>query len=253
MQISYFFFFQAEDGIRDATVTGVQTCALPIYADLRGEVSIHTGRAPDKPGEVAIDATSAKSGQIPLGSHIKILFRGPAEKFTVVGTVQFAGKDDLGGSTAAYFEPSTAQRVLGQRGTYDAIAVRGVDGVSDDALATRVGSVLPHGVEAVTGQALAEESSRAVTSQFTFFNDALLVFAGIALFVGSFIIWNTFSMQVTQRTRELALIRAIGATRRQVMRTVLVEALVLGLGASVLGLGLGVGVARGLPLVMSAR
>ncbi len=226
--------------------------SLPRDADLRGEVSIHTGRAPDKPGEVAIDATSAKSGQIPLGSRIKILFRGPAERFTVVGTVQFAGKDDLGGSTAAYFEPSTAQRVLGQRGTYDAIAVRGVDGVSDDALATRVGSVLPHGVEAVTGQALAEESSRAVTSQFTFFNDALLVFAGIALFVGSFIIWNTFSMQVTQRTRELALIRAIGATRRQVMRTVLVEALVLGLGASVLGLGLGVGVARGLPLVMSA-
>ena len=221
--------------------------------DLRGNVTLSSGRAPTRTGEVAINAGAAKKGDIALGSRIKILFQGPAEEFTVVGIVQFAGKDDLGGSTDAFFDTATAQRVLGKTGVYDAINIKAAPGVSEEELTRRVSSVLPDGIEAVTGKSLTEESSAALgKSALGLFNKALLTFAGIALFVGSFIIWNTFSMQVTQRTRELALLRAIGATRRQVMRNVLIEAFLVGLGASALGLGLGLGVARGLSWVLSA-
>jgi putative ABC transport system permease protein len=225
--------------------------SLPADKDLRGDVRINTGRAPANADEVVIDTSSAKDHNIPLGSQIKILFRGPAKQFTVVGTVQFAGKNDLGGTTMALFEPATAQHVLGTPGVYDSIVVKAERGVSDDKLAKRVAAALPNGVEALTGQALADEQSNVIKKDIGILKTSLLVFAGIALFVGSFIIWNTFSMQVAQRTRELALFRAIGASRRQVMRTILAEALVQGLGASVLGLFLGLGMARGLSWTMA--
>ncbi len=225
--------------------------SLPADKDLRGDVRINTGRAPAKADEVVIDTSSAKNKAIPLGSQIRILFQGPAEQFTVVGTVQFAGKNDLGGTTTALFEPATAQRLLGTPGFYDSIVVKAARGVSHDKLAKRIDAALPNGVEALTGRAQAEEQSNLIKQNLDIINTSLLVFAGIALFVGSFIIWNTFSMQVAQRTRELALLRAIGATRRQVMRTILLEALVQGVGASVLGLFLGLGVARGLSWTMS--
>jgi putative ABC transport system permease protein len=226
--------------------------SLPANQDLRGDVRINTGRAPANPDEVVIDTSSAKNHHISLGSQIKILFRGPAERFTVVGTVQFAGEDDLGGSTMALFTPATAQRVLGTPGWYDSIVVKAKRGYSDDKLAKRIAAAMPDGVEALTGKALAEEQSDVIKKDIGILRISLLVFAGIALFVGSFIIWNTFSMQVAQRTRELALLRAIGATRRQVMRTILLEALVQGLGASVLGLLLGFAIARGLTWTMNA-
>jgi putative ABC transport system permease protein len=219
--------------------------------DLRGDVTLRSGRAPQAPDEVAIDATSAKDGMLELGSETKILFQGPARTFTVVGIVGYGDQDDLGGSTAAYFEFGIAQRLLGNSGTFDTIAVKAVDGTSDTALAERIDAALPSGYEALTGEAVADEAAEATTESLGFLGIALSVFAGIALFVGSFIIWNTFSMQVAQRTRELALLRAIGATRRQVMGTILVEAVVLGVAASAIGILLGVGMARGLSALMS--
>jgi putative ABC transport system permease protein len=99
---------------------------------------------------------------------------------------------------------------------------------------------------------VAEEASAAVKEGLAFLNISLMAFAGIALFVGSFIIWNTFSMQVAQRTRELALMRAIGATRRQVMRTILAESVILGVVASLIGIAIGIAMARGLAALMSA-
>ena len=220
--------------------------------DLRGEVTLRSGRAPEGPGEVAIDATSAQEGGLSLGSQTRILFQGPAETFTVVGTVGFADQDDLGGISSAYFDLETAQRVLGKAGVYDSIDVAAAGGVGDDELADRIAAVLPAGIEAVTGEEYAAESSTAVQENLGFVTLAMTIFAGIALFVGSFIIWNTFSMQVAQRTRELALLRAIGATRRQVMRTIVAEAAALGLAASAIGLGLGVGAAYGLSSLLSA-
>jgi putative ABC transport system permease protein len=226
--------------------------SMPRDEGLRGDVHLLSGHAPNGPHQVAIDASSAENNDIALGSTIDILFRGPSEEFTVVGTVGYGGEKDLGGTSAAYFEPTTAQRVLGEPGTFDEIGVRAADGVSSETLAKRLDAAAPDGVEAVTGSQVAQEASDALNSDFAFLNIMFMIFAGIALFVGSFIIWNTFTMIVTQRTREIALLRAVGATRRQVKRSLLVEAGLLGVSASALGVVLGAGVAKGLNALMSA-
>jgi putative ABC transport system permease protein len=230
-----------------APALGTNLSASP---ELRGDTEIRSGRVPEGSDEVAIDATSAKEGGLDLGSQVRILFQGLPKTFTVVGIVGYGDADDLGGATTAYFEIETAQRLLGNEGTFDAIVVSAADGTSDEELAKTVGAALPDGVEALTGEAVAEEQAEAVKETLGFFTYALMTFAGIALFVGSFIIWNTFSMQVAQRTRELALLRAIGATRRQVMGTILTEAVILGLAASAIGIALGVGMARLLTALM---
>jgi putative ABC transport system permease protein len=241
------------DGKAVLTSGGAPTMGYSMPRDpaLRGDVNLRSGHAPRGPHEVAIDASSAEDHDIPLGSTIKILFRGPTEEFTVVGTVGYGDEKDLGGTSAAYFEPATAQRVLGEPGKFDEIQVRAADGVSDTTLAKRLDAVAPEGTEAVTGAQVADEASDAINSQFAFLNVMFMIFAGIALFVGSFIIWNTFSMIVTQRTREIALLRAVGATRRQVKRSLLVEAALLGVSASAVGVVLGAGVAKGLNALMA--
>jgi putative ABC transport system permease protein len=234
------------------TKGGAPTQGYSLSADkkLRGEVNIRSGHAPTGPGQVAIDATSAEKHHIALGSQIKILFRGPTETFTVVGTVGYGSSKDLGGTTSAYFDTATAARVLGTPGRYDSIGVSAVAGVTPAQLAKRIDAVLPQGAEAVTGAKVAQESSDAVKKNLSFVTVLFSVFAGVALFVGSFIIWNTFTMIVTQRSREIALLRAVGATRRQVLRNLLTEALLLGVLSSAVGVGLGVGVARGLTKLM---
>jgi putative ABC transport system permease protein len=224
--------------------------SMPVDESLRGDVEILDGAAPAGPHEVAIDATSAEDNDIAIGSTIDVLFSGPTQEFTVVGTVGFGGEKDLGGSTSAYFDPTTAQQVVGTPGAFDQIEVKAVDGVTDAELAQRLDATAPAGAEAVTGQTVANEASDAVAGELTFLNVLLKVFAGVALFVGSFIIWNTFTMTVTQRSREIALTRAVGATRWQVLRSLLAEALLLGLVASVIGIGLGIAVARGLTTLM---
>src|SRR3954454_12367280 len=123
---------------------------------LRGDVTLRTGRAPRAPGEVAIDASSAEKGDLGVGDTTKVLFHGAPETFTVVGTVGYAGEDDLGGSTSAYFDLATAQRVLGKKGAFDSIVVRADTGVSHSDLATRVAKALPARTEALTGEALAK-------------------------------------------------------------------------------------------------
>ena len=242
------------DGKAVLTKGGAPTMgySLPTDVGLRGDVHLRTGHAPVGPHQVAIDASSAEKHDIALGSHIKVLFRGPTETFTVVGTVGYGGAKDLGGTSSAYFAPATAQRVLGKPGVFDEIDVRAATGVSDESLAKRLDAVAPKGAEAVTGATVAREASDAINAQFKFLNVLFGVFAGIALFVGSFIIWNTFTMIVTQRSREIALLRAIGATRRQVKRNLLAEAALLGLAASAVGIALGAGVAKGLKLLMDA-
>jgi putative ABC transport system permease protein len=227
---------------------GFPTLGYSMAADesLRGEVEIRDGSAPDAPNEVAIDAASAEDHDIAIGSTIKVLFSGPTREFTVVGTVDFGGEKSLGGTTGAYFDTATAQKVLGTPGKFDAIDVAAADGVSQAELAKRLATVIPKGTEAVTGAAVAKENADAVTAGFKIVGILFGIFAAIALFVGSFIIWNTFTMIVSQRSREIALLRAIGATRRQIKRSLLLEALLLGVSASAVGIGLGIGVAKGL-------
>ncbi len=231
---------------------GAPTVGSSLAADeiLRGDVELLSGAAPVGVHEVAIDATSAEDNDIALGSTIQVLFQGPTQEFTVVGIVGFAGEKDLGGTTSSYFDIATAQKFLGSPGMYDAIDVSAEEGLSQAALADRLAAVVPKGSEAVTGATVAQENADAITDDLKVVNILFSIFAGIALFVGAFIIWNTFTMIVTQRSREIALLRAIGATRRQVMGNLLLEAVVVGAAASAAGIALGVGVAQGLRVLM---
>jgi putative ABC transport system permease protein len=232
---------------------GAPTLGLSMAADpdLRSEITVRDGRTPSGPGEVAIDASSAEEGELTAGSRTEILFQDGPRTFEVVGVVGYGDKNDLGGATTAHFDLRTAQQVLDKQSVFDDLRVRGAEGVSPAELVERVQAVLPEDIEALTGTAVADEQSEAAKEGLSFLSIALMGFAGVALFVGAFIIWNTFSMQVAQRTRELALLRAIGATRRQVMRALLIESLVLGLLSSIAGVLLGVGLAHGLSALMS--
>ena len=232
--------------------TGAPTMGYSMPADesLRGDVNLLSGEAPVNRHETAIDATSAEENDIALGSTITVLLRDSEQEFTVVGTVGYGTEKDLGGSTAAYFDSATAQRIVGTPGTYSEIDAKASDGVSDTELAERLDAVVPDGTEAVTGQTVSDEASAAVKEDLKILNVMLGVFAAVALFVGGFIIWNTFTMIVTQRSREIALMRAIGATRGQVLRSLVVEAFLLGVGASAIGLVAGYGVAKGLTALM---
>jgi putative ABC transport system permease protein len=225
---------------------------MPADKILRGDVRIQSGHVPAGPTEVAIDARSAHKHHVPLGSHINVLFHGPTRLFTVVGIVTFGGQTDIGGNTTAYFDLATAQATMGSPGVYDQINVSAQPGVSETALTARLDAVLPRHTEAVTGTAIRKEFSDSISKGLSFVTILLSVFAGVALFVGSFIIWNTFTMTVSQRSREIALLRAVGATRRQVLRSLLTEATLVGLGASTLGLLAGAGVAKGLTALMGA-
>ena len=141
--------------------------------------------------------------------------------------------------------------MLGSPDTFDAINVRAAAGVTDKQLAQRLDAAVPDTAEAVTGAHVAKENADTVAESMKMVSIMFMIFAGIALFVGSFIIWNTFTMIVTQRSREIALLRAVGATRRQVLKNLLGEALLLGVGASAVGIALGVGVAKGLNALMA--
>jgi putative ABC transport system permease protein len=224
--------------------------SMPADKGLRGDVTLLAGTAPGGPNEVVIDAASAEDHHIALGSTIQVLFLGPARSFTVVGTVEFGGEKNLGGTTSAYFDTGTAQKVLGQPGFFDTIVASAVDGVSQRDLTDQLATVVPDQTEVLTGAAVAQENADATNEDFKIVGVLFTVFAAIALFVGGFIIWNTFTMVVTQRSREIALLRAVGATRRQVLRSLVLEAVVLGSAASLLGIGLGVGVAKGLGILM---
>ena len=250
--VSGYALLTDNDGKAILTAGGAPTVGYTMAADeeLRGDVELLSGQAPNGAHEVAIDATSAEENDVELGSTIKVLFQGPTEEFTVVGTVGFGGEKDLGGTTSAYFDSATAQRVLSDGSTFDSIGVSADEGVSQKELVKHLSAVLPDGTEAITGASVSKENADAVNAEMKTIGILFMIFAGIALFVGGFIIWNTFTMIVTQRSREIALMRAVGATRRQVLRGLLLEAFIVGLGASALGLGLGIGVAKGLKLLM---
>jgi putative ABC transport system permease protein len=215
-------------------------------------LTLKQGRAPAGPTEVAIDAATARKADFHVGDHITVLLKGPSREFTVVGIVGFGTTDNLAGATIAAFDVASAQRYVGTPGTYTDVAVASAPGVSQTELAKRVSAVLPQGFEAVTQQQTVDEASKEIKKGLGFFSTALLVFAAISLFVGGFLIFNTFSMLVAQRMRELALMRALGASRRQVTTSVLVEAVLVGLVSSVLGFVLGIGVAAGLRGLLGA-
>jgi putative ABC transport system permease protein len=208
-----------------------------------GLVRLREGRGPAADDEIAIDAALAGNAGLSVGDRIGVLTREPRREFTLVGIFGFTeGRDSIGGVQFVAFTDEVAQQLmLGRTGVWTGVDVRAADGVADQRLRDDLAAALGAGYEVRTGAQLAEESSAELRSGLSFFNNILLGFAGIALFVGVFLILNTFSIMVAQRTRELALARAIGASRRQVVGSVLVEAVVIGVVASVLGLAAGIG------------
>ena len=213
---------------------------------------LSSGRPPQGAGEVVVDVATLRDGGLAVGDEVTILFTGPARKFRVVGAVTFGGKADVGGSTFALFDLATAQQVLDRQGRLDDVVVSAKDGVTPDELVRRLDAALPDTVEVTTSAARADERSDTARQGLSIVNTSLTAFALISLGVGSFIILNTFTIVVTQRTRELALLRALGASRKQVRRSVLVEAAAVGLVASVVGALIGVGLAVGLRSVVES-
>ncbi|HVB90781.1 MAG TPA: FtsX-like permease family protein [Acidimicrobiales bacterium] len=208
------------------------------------------GVAPKTSHDVLMDAGTARTYHFTVGNHVRMLLAGPPQTFTITGIVMFGSADNLAGATLAAFTLPTAQQLFGKIGHVDAIDIVVASGADKATVEHRIARSLPHGVEVVTGQTVADEQAGAINRALSFFSTALLVFAFIALFVGGFTIFNTFSIIVGQRTRELALLRIVGASRRQVFRSVLLEAALVGLTSSLIGLGLGVLSAKGLEALL---
>ena len=212
------------------------------------------GAAPVAADEVVIDEKSAEKFSIPLGAPVGVVVSGRTTPAKVVGVVRFGEGSSLAGATLTAFAPQTAQKLLlGTADKWSTLQIGAEPGVSQEALRARVARALAgEHLQVLTEKQYVADQSDAVKSGFQFFNILLLVFAFISVFVAVFIIFNTFTVLVAQRTRELALLRALGAGRGQVMRAVVFEALAVGIFAGVVGLGLGVVVAAGLRALISS-
>jgi len=215
-------------------------------------LELKEGRWPTGPNEVAIDSGTANAEGYEIGDRVSVATLQPVREFELVGLAQYPGVESLGGATFAIFDVPTAQKLLDREGKLDAISVAAVGGTSPEELVRDLQAALPQTIQVKTGVAQANEQSDEVALFVTFIRYFLLTFGGIALFVGAFVIFNTLSITVAQRTRELATLRTIGASRRQVLGSVLLEALVIGALASVIGLFLGLALAKGLNALFKA-
>ncbi|GLY26107.1 FtsX-like permease family protein [Micromonospora sp. NBRC 101691] len=207
-------------------------------------VRLREGREPRADDEIVVNAALAEAAKVSVGDRVGVLTLEPKREFTLVGVFGYSGdRDSVGGAHEVMFTTPVAQRLmLGQPGTYNSIAVRAEDGVRPEALRDDVAGVLGAEYDVKTGEQASEAASAGLKEGLSFFNQILLGFAGVALLVGTFLILNTFSIIVAQRTRELALMRAIGASGRQIIGSVVLEAIAVGLLASVLGLAAGIGI-----------
>lgn len=225
----------------------------PAAGGLEG-LSIVEGRAPAAEGEVVLDTRTAEQAGYAVGDSVPLLTATATPRLEVelVGLSGFPGGGSLNGATLASFATPVAQDLFLQgEDAFSDVWVTAADGTSQEELAAQASAVLPDDVEAVTGEQAADEAASGLLEAVSFLTTFLLIFAGIALVVGAFLIVNTFSILVAQRSRELALLRALGASQRQVTGSVLLEALLLGLLGSTLGLGLGVLLALGIRAVFS--
>lgn len=203
------------------------------------------GDAPG-PDTVVLDRRTATDTGLGVGDTVAVDIAVGSRRFTVSGVATFGSIDNFAGAPAVLFTTEVAQQLLAQPGTFDWLVVAADDTVTQDQLVASLAGVLPAGTEAITGVAFSDESAgpfRDFINQFTAF---ITAFGVIALFVGGFIIFNTFAVLVAQRIRELALLRAVGASRGQVLGSVLGEAALVGVIASALGVAVGVALAAGL-------
>jgi putative ABC transport system permease protein len=208
------------------------------------------GSAPVNDDQIVIDYASAKKAGFKPGDRVEVLTGKGPHTFQLSGAARFGSADSPGGATYVLLTEHAAQLYTGEPGRFDGIEVAAKSGVSQEELRNRIAKVLPSGAEVITGKELTKETQNAIKTGLNIFNIILLTFAGIALFVGVLIIYNTFSILVAQRVRESALLRALGASRRQVARIVVAEAFVVGFFSGALGLLAGIGLAKGLEVLL---
>jgi putative ABC transport system permease protein len=208
-------------------------------------LQLREGRGPSADDEIAVNATTAKDAGVKVGDDVGVLTHQPGKRtFKLVGIFGYSGnRDSLGGALEVAFTTPVAQELmLGEKDVFSSIDVKAAPGVTHEQLRDRVATALGGDYTVKTGKQLQDETVKDFKQGLGFFNNILIGFAGVALFVGTFLILNTFSIIVAQRTRELALMRALGGSRGQTLGSVLTEAVAIGLVASILGLAAGIGV-----------
>jgi len=239
-------------GGQGAPGLGISWNDAPAGNGLEG-LRILEGEIPDGPDEVALDERAAERAGYEIGDEVSLVTSGarPSLRPTLVGIVGY-GEGGLNGATLSVFDERTAQELfLGGQDAFNDVWVTAEEGVSQEELRDAVEQVVPESYVVQTGDEAADANASQLLQAISFITTFLLVFAGVALVVGSFLIVNTFSILVAQRARELALLRALGASRRQVTGSVLLESTILGLFGATVGLGLGVLLAYGIRAVFA--
>lgn len=212
------------------------------------------GRFANGPTEVVLDKASAKAGNYVIGDTVKVVAQAGSREFTLVGIASYGDVRSPGGATFALFDLETAQEFLAKPGYIDDILVSGDGSLSDKELADAINAAIPasYKTETLTGAQITQETQDQIGSALSFFGILLSVFSYIALGVGSFVIYNVFSISAAQRQRENALLRAIGASKKQVTRAMLIESVVVGLFGSTIGLVSGIGLSKALSALLKA-
>jgi putative ABC transport system permease protein len=228
---------------------GIDTA--PEYARFN-PLNLLEGGWPRAGDEIVVDAGVADREDFAVGDTVEVSTLQPKREFEVVGIARFGDVDSLGSATFVIFDVETAQSLFDREGQFDQIAVAGKDGVAPEQLIAEIQPILPADAQVKTGVAEAEEDKDEISEFTSFIQYFLLAFAAIALFVGSFVIFNTLSITVAQRTREFATVRTLGGSRRQILGSVLLEALVVGFLASLVGLFAGLGLAKALEALFRA-
>jgi putative ABC transport system permease protein len=210
------------------------------------------GSGPVNDDQIALDKDTADKGEYSVGDSVRVATNGPVKTYKLAGVFTTEDGAVNAGGSLVLFDTAVAQQLYLKPGYFQNVSVAATPGADAQKILTEVKPLLPKDADAKTGKALADQEAKDIEQGLSGLNQTLLVFALISLFVGIFLISNTFTMLVAQRTRELALMRAVGASRGQVRRSVLAEALVVGTIASVIGYALGLGLATGLRSAMGA-
>jgi putative ABC transport system permease protein len=214
-------------------------------------LKIQKGRYPRTADETSIDDQTANREHLHVGDRVGVSGERRVRFYRIVG-ISRLGKASFGGASIAQLILPEAQRVVDKRGKFDQISVAAAGGVSDQALRDRIRSVLPRSLTVETAKQSADRQASDIASDLSFLTVVVLVFSGVALFVAAFLIFNTFSITVAQRIREMGMLRTLGASRGQILRSVVLEAAVTGVAGSVLGLFGGIGFAAGIRALFRA-
>jgi len=214
--------------------------------------AVAEGRGPEADDEMALNVAAAGEAGFEIGDRVALVSQLGRTDYTLVGTVLFGTAESSAGAVSVELTLPEVQRIAGTDGRIQQVMARADDGISQQELTDRIAAVVPGGAEVITGEEAAAQLSSDVQEGFAFFQQALTIFGAIALLVGIFVISNTFSILVAQRTRELALLRAVGASRAQVLGSVMFEAVLVGLIAAGLGMLAGIGLAQAVTAALDA-